>query len=94
MSVIVRGMTMPVTCCTCPLIVYIEDIKWDVAGKEYIGAYCCRLTGELINNRKREDHCPLEPLPDAGNPSSVSCADSFPQGKLGKKGGERSEKNA
>ena len=83
MSVIVRGMTMPVTCCTCPLIVYIEDIKWDDAGKERIGAYCCRLTGELINNTRREDHCPLEPLPEAGDPSSVACGRHLPPGEGG-----------
>lgn len=57
-------MVMPATCCHCPLVGYDPDIKWLDDGKESIGAYRCLITGELIDNTKREDHCPLEETED------------------------------
>jgi len=63
-GVYIKGMQVPKTCCTCPLIVYVPDIEWNENGKDYIGAYCCKITGELIDNTKREEHCPIRVAPD------------------------------
>lgn len=64
MSVIIKGMEMPVTCCHCPLMGYDPDIEWVDGGRKTQGAYICAITHELIDNTKREDHCPLIPVPD------------------------------
>ena len=63
MSILIRGMEMPVNCCHCPLIGYDPDIEWNDGGRETQGAYICVITHELIDNTKREDHCPLVPIP-------------------------------
>ena len=63
MSVLVKGMEMPITCCQCKLMVYNPEIKWEQAGREECGAWVCLLTGELIDNTKREEHCPLIEVP-------------------------------
>lgn len=61
-GVAIKGMTMPITCCYCPLMFYDAYIEWKDNGRDTVGAYCCKLTRELINNTKREDHCPLVQL--------------------------------
>lgn len=61
-GVAIKGMTMPITCCHCPLMFYDAYIKWNDNGRDTVGAYCCKLTRKLINNTKREDHCPLVQL--------------------------------
>ena len=66
MSVLIRGMEMPVTCCHCPLLGYDPDIEWNDGGRETQGAYICVITHELIDNTKREEHCPLVPVPPHG----------------------------
>lgn len=63
MSVLIKGMDMPVTCCHCPLMGYDPDIEWVDGGRETQGAYICVITHELIDNTKREEHCPLVPVP-------------------------------
>lgn len=64
MSVLIRGMEMPTTCCHCPLMDYDPDIEWNDGGRETQGAYICVLTHELIDNTKCEEHCPLVPVPE------------------------------
>ena len=63
MSILIKGMEMPVTCCQCKEMVYNPEIKWEQAGKEEEGGWVCLLTGELIDNTKREEHCPLIEVP-------------------------------
>ena len=65
MSVLIKGMEMPVTCCHCPLMGYDPDREW-FDSMARTGAHICVLTGELIDNTKREDHCPLVPVPPHG----------------------------
>lgn len=65
MSILIKGMDMPVTCCHCPLMGYDPDREWN-DGMARMGAHICVLTGELINNTKRDDHCPLFPVPTHG----------------------------
>ena len=67
MSVLIKGMDMPVTCCHCPLMGYDPDIEWVDGGRETQGAYICVITHELIDNTKREEHCPLVPVPPHGD---------------------------
>ena len=67
MSILIRGMEMPVTCCHCPLMGYDPDIEWNDGGRETQGAYICVMTHELIDNTKREDHCPLVEIPPHGD---------------------------
>ena len=66
MSVLIKGMEMPVNCCHCPLIGYDPDIEWSDGGRESHGAYVCVLTHELIDNTKCEEHCPLVQVPPHG----------------------------
>lgn len=63
MTILIKGMEMPVTCCQCKEMVYNPEIKWEQAGKEEEGGWVCLLTGELIDNTKREEHCPLVEVP-------------------------------
>lgn len=65
MSVLIKGMEMPVTCCHCPLMGYDPDREW-YDSMARTGAHVCVLTGELIDNTKREDHCPLVHVPEHG----------------------------
>ena len=67
MSILIKGMEMPTTCCHCKLMVYNHELVWDDAGTERTGAWVCLLTGELIDNTKREEHCPLIPVPPHGD---------------------------
>ena len=66
MGVYIKGVEMPITCCHCPLMGYDPDIEWNDGGMETQGAYICVMTHELIDNTKREDHCPLVPVPPHG----------------------------
>ena len=65
MSVYIPGMEMPKTCCYCPLMGYDPDKEW-FDSMARTGAHICMLTGELIDNTKRAEHCPLIPVPDHG----------------------------
>ena len=76
MSILIKGMEMPVTCCHCPLMGYDPEIEWDDGGRETQGAYICVITHELIDNTKREEHCPLVLVPPHGR---VIDADAFAQ---------------
>lgn len=51
--------TLPATCAQCPLIGYDPRFEWDDNGRSELGAYRCNITGELISNTTRTDHCPL-----------------------------------
>ena len=64
MSILIKGMEMPTTCCHCKLMVCNPELVWDDAGVERTGTWVCLLTGELIDNTKCEEHCPLVPVPD------------------------------
>lgn len=64
-GMLIRGMAEPETCVQCKLMVYNPELVWDDAGKETVGAWVCLLTGELIDNTKREEHCPLVPFDDS-----------------------------
>ena len=66
-DILIKGMEMPVTCSYCPLIAYDPDIEWNDGGRETQGAYVCVMTRELIDNTKREGHCPLVPIPPHGD---------------------------
>lgn len=66
MGIYIKDMETPVTCCHCPLMGYDPDIEWVDGGREAQGAYICVITHELIDNTKREDHCPLVPVPPHG----------------------------
>ena len=65
MGVYIKGMEIPVTCCHCPLMGYAPDREW-YDSMARTGAHICALTGELIDNTKREEHCPLVPVPPHG----------------------------
>lgn len=66
MSVYIKGFEFPTTCCHCKLMVYNPELVWDDAGESITGGWVCLLTGEIIDNTKREDHCPLVPVPPHG----------------------------
>lgn len=65
-GIYIPGIEMPVTCCHCPLMGYDPEIEWNDGGRETQGAYICVMTKELIDNTKRENHCPLVPVPEHG----------------------------
>jgi len=62
MSIIIKGMEMPTTCCDCKLIFFDETRKWE----QMTGAYVCQMTGKVIWNTRRGDDCPLIELPPHG----------------------------
>ena len=64
-GIYISGMEMPKTCCYCPLMGYDPDREWNDSMAR-TGAHICVLTGALIDNTKREGHCPLVPVPDHG----------------------------
>ena len=66
MGIYIKNVEMPITCCDCPLIGYDPDLKWNDGGREAQGAYICFITHELIDNTKREEHCPLVEIPPHG----------------------------
>ena len=65
-DILIKGMEMPTTCCHCPLMGYDPYIEWNDGGRETQGAYICVMTHELIDNTKREEHCPLVHAPPHG----------------------------
>lgn len=65
-GIYIPGMEVPKTCCYCPLMGYDPDREW-FDSMARTGAHICVLTGELIDNTKREDHCPLVPVPEHGD---------------------------
>lgn len=69
MGVYIKGMEMPVTCCHCPLMGYDPDREWFDSTRT--GAHICVLTGELIDNTKREEHCPLVSVQPHGRPGDL-----------------------
>ena len=81
MGVYIKGMEMPVTCCHCPLMGYDPDREW-FDSMARTGAHICVLTGELIDNTKREEHCPLVPVPSHGR---LIDADEFLKRAIGTK---------
>ena len=66
MGIYIEGMKMPKTCCGCKMMIYNPELVWDDNGIETVGAWVCLLTAELIDNTKREEHCPLIELPPHG----------------------------
>ena len=74
MSILIKDMEMPVTCCHCPLMGYDPDREW-LDSMARTGANICVLTGELIDNTKREEHCPLVPVPPHGRLIDESAID-------------------
>ena len=56
----------PKTCCQCKLVAYHAETVWNDNGRETKGAWICLKTGELIDNTKREEHCPIIPVPEHG----------------------------
>lgn len=66
MSVLIQGMEMPERCTECPLFAYNEKIRWMDGGRYTEGAYCCIMTGQLIDNTQREEHCQLVEIPPHG----------------------------
>ena len=63
MTVLIKGIEMPITCCHCYLMDYNSEIKWEQSGRREQGGWICLLTKELIDNTKREEHCPLIEVP-------------------------------
>lgn len=58
MSIIIKGVRMPIRCFDCPMNVRIHnDTEW-----------CCNFTGDTIDEsqefRRRPDWCPLEEAED------------------------------
>ena len=62
MSIIIKGMEMPTTCCNCKLICFDETRKWE----QMTGAFVCQMTDKVIWNTRRGDDCPLVELPPHG----------------------------
>ena len=57
MSVLVRGMKMPTSCYDCNCFIRDDSDGCD---------YCCLLMIDIENNNKRDDDCPLVPVPPHG----------------------------
>lgn len=66
MSVLIKGMDMPTTCCECRFRIYDPNVYWEDGDRKTKGAWVCLLNSELINNTKREDYCSLEAVPPHG----------------------------
>lgn len=75
MSILIKGMEMPVTCCHCPLMGYDPDREWFDSTRT--GAYICVMTHELIDNTKREEHCPLVEIPPHGRLGDLDAFESI-----------------
>ena len=69
---------------------YDPDIEWNYGGRETQGVYICVMTHELIDNTKREDHCPLVSVPEHGRLIDADALPTYdkPIGKLMMFGGE------
>lgn len=53
---------MPTTCCDCPLKTYDPRIVWKNKLMTQWGGYVCPISGQLVDNTKREEFCPLEEI--------------------------------
>ena len=53
MSILVKGMKMPISCYDCNCFIRDSD------GSDY----CCLLMQDIEDNDKRDDDCPLVPVP-------------------------------
>ena len=56
MGVYIKGMEMPTSCYDCNCFIRDSD------GSDY----CCLLMIDIENNNKRDDDCPLVPVPQHG----------------------------
>lgn len=56
MGVYIKGMKMPASCYDCNCFIRDSD------GSDY----CCLLMIDIENNNKRDDDCPLVPVPKHG----------------------------
>ena len=57
MGVYIKGMKMPASCYDCNCFIRDSD------GSDY----CCLLMIDIENNNKRDDDCPLIPVPPHGD---------------------------
>ena len=89
MSVLIKGMEMPKTCCQCDLKFYDPEKRWDENSIEQIGAWVCKRTREIIWNTQRGENCPLVEIPtphgrlvdaDAMIEGLMKCAKNPPAG--------------
>ena len=64
MSVYIKGMEMPVTCCHCAFMYFDPDATNSNNGNP--GSYLCPFTKAEIWNTQRDPDCPLVPVPDHG----------------------------
>ena len=64
MSVYIKGMEMPTTCCHCAFMYFDPDATNSNNGKP--GSYLCPFTKAEIWNTQRDPDCPLIPVPDHG----------------------------
>lgn len=56
MGIYIKGMEMPTSCYDCNCFIRDSD------GSDY----CCLLMRDIEDNHKRDDDCPLRPVPDHG----------------------------
>lgn len=57
MSILVKDMKMPTSCYDCNCFIRDSD------GSDY----CCLLMQDIEDNDKRDDDCPLVPVPEHGD---------------------------
>lgn len=55
----IKGYKLPERCTECFAINYNPNRRWLNYMGWQEGAYICYFTGNLIDNRKRDDACPL-----------------------------------
>lgn len=56
MSILIKGMRMPTSCYDCNCFIRDSD------GSDY----CCLLMQDIEDNNKRDDNCPIVPVPQHG----------------------------
>lgn len=59
MDTTIIGLKLPKRCTECFAMKYDENRMWLNCIGWQTGAYVCYFTGNLIDNRKRDDACPL-----------------------------------
>ena len=72
MSILIKGMRMPTICYDCNCFIRDSD------GSDY----CCLLMLDIEDNDKRDDDCPLVPVPEHGR---LIDADEFLKRAIGTK---------
>lgn len=50
---------MPTTCCGCDFMKWNSHIIWKDAQQAIQGGWVCSISGQICDNTKREEHCPL-----------------------------------